>query len=153
MQLLPLFNHYSFAKRHSWVRGNKESLTLTYPVESYPGEWSVLSNNNMHIFFLSHNVIRRRTIPHADQLRVVSTAWHWLSHGKAWHVLRWCVRFLIRIVLELTKRFDFPCVFLVLNSLESPRRQVGFDFDVFFDQSDYWTDRRQNLSLNICFIQ
>ena len=59
------------------------------------------------IFFLSHNVIRRRTIPHADQLRVVSTAWHWLSHGKAWHVLRWCVRFLIRIVLELTKRFDF----------------------------------------------
>ena len=35
------------------------------------------------IFFLSHNVIRRRSIPHADQLRVVSTAWHWLSHGKA----------------------------------------------------------------------
>ena len=31
-------------------------------------------------------------------------------------------------------------------------KSVG-DFDVFFDQIDYWTDRRQNLSLNICFIQ
>ena len=61
----------------------EESSTLTFPVESYPGEWSVLSNNNMYIFLLSHIVIRRRTIPHADQLRVVSTAWHWLSHGKA----------------------------------------------------------------------
>ena len=27
------------------------------------------------------------------------------------------------------------------------------DFDVFFDQIDYWTDGRQNLSWNICFIQ
>ena len=31
-------------------------------------------------------------------------------------------------------------------------KSVG-DFDVFFDQIDYWTDGRQNLSLNICFIQ
>ena len=98
-------------------REYEESSTLTFPVESYPGEWSVLSNNNMYIFFLSHIVIRRRTIPHADQLRVVSTAWHWLSHGKAWHVLRWCVRFLIRIVLELTKRFDFS---VHLYSYKSP---------------------------------
>ena len=153
MQFWPLLNHYSIAKRHYWVRGNEESSTLTFPVESYAGKNEPYFQIITCIFFLSHNVIRRRTIPHADQLRVVSTAWHWLSHGKAWHVLRWCVRFLIRIVLELTKRFDFPCVFLVLNSLESPRGQVGFDFDVFFDQSDYWTDRRQNLSLNICFIQ
>ena len=127
-------------------REYEESSTLTFPVESYPWEWSVLSNNNMYIFFLSHIVIRRRTIPHADQLRVVSTAWHWLSHGKAWHVLRWCVRFLIRIVLELTKRFDFPSIFIVINRPESCRGQVGFEFDVFFDQSDYWTDGRQNLN-------
>ena len=31
-------------------------------------------------------------------------------------------------------------------------KSVG-DFDVFFDQIDYWTDGRQNLSFNICFIQ
>ena len=31
-------------------------------------------------------------------------------------------------------------------------KSVG-DFDVFFDQIDYWTDGRQNLGLNICFIQ
>ena len=31
-------------------------------------------------------------------------------------------------------------------------KSVG-DFDVFFDQIDYWTDGRQNLSLNICFVQ
>ena len=31
-------------------------------------------------------------------------------------------------------------------------KSVG-DFDVFFDQIGYWTDGRQNLSLNICFIQ
>ena len=62
-------------------------------------------------FFLS--IARRSTIPHADQLRAVSTARYRLSHGKAWHVLRWCVRFLIRVVsiLELTIRFNlsFPC--------------------------------------------
>ena len=62
-------------------------------------------------FFLS--IARRSTIPHAGQLRAVSTARYRLSHGKAWHVLRWCVRFLIRVVsiLELTIRFNlsFPC--------------------------------------------
>ena len=31
-------------------------------------------------------------------------------------------------------------------------KSVG-NFDVFFDQIGYWTDGRQNLSLNICFIQ
>ena len=31
-------------------------------------------------------------------------------------------------------------------------KSVG-DFDVFLGQIDYWTDGRQNLSLNICFIQ
>ena len=41
---------------------------------------------------------------------------------------------------------------VVINSLESFRGQVGFDFDVFFDQIDYCIDGRQNLSLNICFI-
>ena len=142
MQLWPLFNYYSFAKLHYWARGNEELSTLTFPVESYPGEWSVLSNNNMYIFFLSHNVIRRRTIPHADQLRVVSTAWHWLSHGKAWHVLRWCVRFLIRIVLKFTNRFEFPCVFLVINySNERCRRQVGWRFWRFF-RSNWLLNRR-----------
>ena len=62
-------------------------------------------------FFLA--IARRSTIPHADQFRAVSTAQYRLSHGKAWHVLRWRVRFLIRVVsiLELTIRFNlsFPC--------------------------------------------
>ena len=142
MQLWPLFNHYSFAKLHYWVRGDEESWTLTFPVEIYPREWAVFSNNNMYIFFLSHNVIKRRTIPHADQLRVVSTAWHWLSHGKAWHVLRWCVRFLIRIVLKFTNRFEFPCVFLVTNySNERWRRQVGWRFWRFL-RSNWLLNRR-----------
>ena len=61
-------------------------------------------------FFLA--IARWRTISHADQLRAVSTAQYRLSHGKAWHVLRWRVRFLIRVVLELTIRFNlsFPCL-------------------------------------------
>ena len=46
----PLLNHYSIAKLHYWVRGNEESLTLTFPGENYPGEWAVFSNNNMYIF-------------------------------------------------------------------------------------------------------
>ena len=61
----------------------EEPWTLTFPIESYPRYNDPYFRVITCIFFLSHNVIRRRTIPHADQLRVVSTAWHWLSHGKA----------------------------------------------------------------------
>ena len=67
-------------------------------------------------FFFFFAIVRRRTVPHADQLRAVSTAWYWLSHGKAWHVLRWRVRFLIRMVLDLTNRFDFSVRLFSYNS-------------------------------------
>ena len=68
---------------------------------------------------------RRCTIPHADQHGVVSTARHWLSHGKAWHVLWWRVRYFTKIVLKqlFINRFDFfPCLCFVANYIERHSR-------------------------------
>ena len=119
----PTFFHYTFtcigyiSDLHSINNFCKVALLSLYEekwqstkaslIEIYPMENCVYSVADMESFVFFLAIVRRRTIPHADQLRVVSTARYWLSHGKAWHVLRWRVRFLIRVVLDLTNRFDF----------------------------------------------
>ena len=80
---------------------------------------------------------RRCTISHADQHGVVSTARHWLSHGKAWHVLWWRVRYFTKIVLKqlFINRFDFfsmPLFCCKLHRTSLQTREISNYLAIFF---------------------
>ena len=86
-----------------------------------------------------HNVNQRCNFPKfiyfRRQLRdavdvVVSNTQHWLSYGKAWHVLWWSEgRFLTIVVLELLRRFFiFACVCSVVIHRGVVAQLVFFTF-------------------------